>query len=877
MKQILIRGARQHNLRNIDVDIPRDRLTVITGVSGSGKSSLAFDTLYAEGQRRYLDAISGRKRQYLQPLDKPDVDEIVGISPAVAIEQKRVSRNPRSTVGTLTEIYDLLRVLFARVGTQHCPRCGEAVLAYTIPEILEEIGNTWPDGSRLLVLAPVEPVAEKGLAALIAQLRKEGFARIRFDGKVFELDPTPHLPRRSSYALEIIVDRIVHHASKSSRLVQDIELALKYGSGVVAVADTGGKFRKFSNRLQCTTCKIDMPPISPSTFSFHHPQGMCLHCKGSGLAPHAMPSTSRHPLKTRDPRDPSTTRLQSDAGNSLALGVTEWWADSEDDSGHPESACGACGGSRLNPVARSVRLHGLGIHEVSALPLAKLDDWLAGIPLSSRARGIADPLLSEIRGRTATMEQLGLGYLSLARSAPTLSGGEAQRVRLAQQIGARLTGILYVLDEPSIGLHPQDHHRLMQIIRELRDAGNTVVVVEHDRDTILEADHVIDMGPGAGALGGQIVFSGTPERLLSESMSLTAQYLSGKKSIETPKRRRPFAQGAIRIQGARGHNLKGINVDIPLRCITGVTGVSGSGKSTLVLDTLYRALARRLYRAAAPPAPHGSIEGMDSIRKVLLVDQSAIGKNPRSTPATYTGLFHHIRRLFARLPEARAKGYGPDRFSYNVKGGRCESCRGDGSVSVDLVFLPDVTFTCPACNGSRYNRETLQVLFKGHSIADVLSMTVTEALTLLENVPSIRHPLEILQEVGLGYLVLGQSALTLSGGESQRVKLAAELTHRSPDPTLFILDEPTTGLHFEDISKLMHILQRLVDGGHTVVLIEHHLDVIKSVDYLVDLGPGAGDAGGEVVAAGKPEEVAAVEASATGRFLRKSLGHSLRI
>lgn len=874
MKQIHIRGARQNNLKNIDLDIPRDRLTVITGVSGSGKSSLAFDTIFAEGQRRYLEALSGRRRQYLQALDRPDVEEITGISPAIAIEQKRVARNPRSTVGTLTEIHDLLRVLFARAGTVHCPKCGQAVIAYTIPAILQEIGNTWPEGSRLLILAPLEPVLEKGLAPLIARLRKEGFARIRLDGRVIDLDPPPHLPRRPAYPLEVVIDRIVFSAARPSRLIEDVELALKYGGGIVTVADTLGTASTFSDHLQCATCKIDMPAISPSTFSFHHPQGMCPRCNGLGFEAPTPALTSERRTRgsaSESPEPRSGKPLTGRESHGLETGENLGLDDP--DAGH-EATCTACGGSRLNPAARSVRIQGLGIHEVSDLPFGQLDAWLRSISLSASLLKVTNPIVSEILQRTAIMDRLGLAYLCLSRSAVSLSGGEAQRVRLAQQIGSQLTGILYVLDEPSIGLHPQDHRRLMKIIRDLKDAGNTVIVVEHDRETILEADHVIDMGPGAGTLGGQVVFSGTPQQLVQETSSLTGQYLSGRKSIEIPRRRRPFSLGTLGIKGATGHNLEDIDVDIPLGCITCVTGVSGSGKSTLVLDTLHRALAQRLYRATSTPAPHRGIDGLGSIRRVHLVDQSAIGKNPRSTPATYTGLLTHIRRLFARLPEARARGYGPDRFSYNVKGGRCESCRGDGSLSVDLVFLPDVTFTCPVCNGSRYNAETLQILFKGHSIADVLSMSVAEALMLLENVPSIRHPLEVLQEVGLGYLVLGQSALTLSGGESQRVKLASELSLRSSEPALYILDEPTTGLHFEDISQLMHILQRLADAGHTIVLIEHHLDVIKSVDYVIDLGPGGGNAGGKVVAVGSPEEIAVAEHSITGRFLRNCLSRS---
>ncbi len=874
MEWIRIRGARQHNLKNIDLDIPRNRLVVFTGVSGSGKSSLAFDTLFAEGQRRYLEALSSRRRQYIQTLDRPDVDEIFGISPAIAIEQKRVARNPRSTVGTLTEVHDFLRVLFARLGTPHCPGCGRAVLAYTVSEVLDETVNNWPQGSRLLVLAPLEPVREKKIGSLLGKLRRDGFARIRFDEKILELDPLPHLPRRPDYRFEVVVDRIVLDPSKQQRLREDVELAFKYGSGFMTIADTEGRARTFSDSLRCPSCKIDMPDVSPSLFSFHHPQGMCPVCTGLG----SLPASTSNPVKTT--HGPTGRPVKNPRRAKARNGSQTGSLDDPDHGTHSgsgdlhaaeEMSCTACRGSRLNVVAQSVRIDGLNIHQVSSMSLTELVRWLEGLAFPTPRVPIASPLVAEIQQRTTALIKLGLGYLSLSRSAATLSGGEAQRVRLAQQIGAQLTGIIYVLDEPSIGLHAHDHQRLMEIIRSLRDAGNSVIVVEHDRDTILEADHVVDIGPGAGILGGQVIYSGLPEQLLNCSSSLTGQYLSGARSIDVPKQPASMSNGRILILGASGHNLKDVTVEIPLHCITCVTGVSGSGKSTLVLETLYRLLAQRLYRAAAPPAPCRDVKGLETIRKALLVDQSAIGKNPRSTPATYTGIFAPIRQLFAKLPEARARGYNPDRFSYNVRGGRCETCKGDGCINVDLVFLPDVTFPCPACGGTRYSRETLQIRFKGYSIADVLSMSVNDALSLLENIPAIRNTLQVLQEVGLGYLLLGQSALTLSGGESQRVKLAAELSLRSNEHTVFILDEPTTGLHFDDVLKLLHILHRLARAGHTVILIEHHLDVIKCADYIIDLGPGGGREGGKVVAVGSPGEIAAAEQSITGHYLRKLL------
>lgn len=872
MEQIQIRGARQHNLKNIDLDLPRNRFIVITGVSGSGKSSLAFDTLFAEGQRRYLEALSSRSRPYLQNLDKPDVDSIRGLSPAIAVEQKPMVRNPRSTVGTLSEIHDYLRVLYAHLGTPHCTQCGHPIAAHSVPEILEELFASWPDSSRLFLLAPMGEVREGRIGALFNKLRKEGFARARLDGSIIELDPPPLIPRRPGYTLEVVVDRVVLNRDRRQRLTEAVELALNIGKGFVKVIDNHDHSRTFSDTPRCPACKHRMAEVTPSLFSFHHPQGMCPDCKGMGSLDRdpteSLPAADTKVGKTRSPQD----TLKSTARNRTGRVAAENGSDSMFSVQAHTRPCPTCAGSRYNPEARSVLLNGLGIHEVSSLPISEFLDWTRSLKLSDIRHKIAGPLLTQIQHRAGAMVKLGLGYLTLGRSASTLSGGEAQRVRLAQQVGSQLSGILYVLDEPSIGLHPHDHQRLLDMIHSLRDAGNTVVVVEHDRSTILQADHVVDMGPGAGDLGGRVLFSGTPTQLHGQSTSLTGQYLSGSKTIPIPHRRPTFQRGHLFIRGASGRNLNHIDVQVPLGCLTCVTGVSGSGKSTLVLDTLHRELARRLYGAIALPETFQSIHGLEAIKKVLLVDQSPIGINPRSTPATYTGIFTHIRQLFAKLPEARARGYHADRFSYNVKGGRCETCKGEGVQTVDLVFLPHVTVTCPSCGGRRFSPETLQVLFKGHSIADVLSMSINDAALLLENLPSIRRQLEVLRQVGLGYLSLGQSALTLSGGEAQRVKLASELTLQSSEHTLFILDEPTTGLHFDDVLKLMNILQRLCDAGHTVVLIEHHLDVIKCADYVIDLGPGGGGQGGNLVATGTPEEIARSDQSITGQYLKSVLG-----
>ena len=853
MDLIRIYGARQHNLKNVDLDIPRLKFTVITGVSGSGKSSLAFDTLFAEGQRRYVEALSTYARQFLQNVGAPLVDNIEGLSPSIAIEQKGLPRNPRSTVGTLTEIHDHLRLLYARLGTIHCPDCSIPVRAHTIPQMVREIYDEWPEGSRLLVVSPLAEIKERELSGLLKRLRRDGFARIRLDGKVFELEPLPALPRRPAYRLEIVIDRLILRDRIDRRLTDSLELASGMGGGLAGVVRQDGVEKLFSARLRCASCGREFPEPFPGLFSFQHPSGMCLACKGLGVAG---PEDDESVDTSRTGEDPLGTRQD------------------RSDPYVPESPCPLCGGARLNEIARSVRLGGLGIHELAALPVPGVRDWLEHLDLSPTRAQIAERPIREILRRLGNMDELGLAYLTLARSSHTLSGGEAQRIRLAHQTGSALSGILYVLDEPSIGLHPRDHRRLLSVLFRLRDTGNTVVVVEHDRETILRADYVVDMGPGAGTLGGEVVFNGSPEDLVKDTTSLTGLYLSGRKQIPIPARRHAFDRGSLVVAGARGHNLKGITVSFPLGCITCVTGVSGSGKSTLVLQTLYRALARDLYGSKAPPAPFDRIENAGTVRKVVLVDQAPIGRTPRSTPATYSGLFDLIRGLFSHLPESRARGYGPNRFSFNVRGGRCETCKGEGLQRIEMFFLPDVYVMCPACGGSRYNRETLDILFKGKSIAEILEMTVQEAAPIFESFPALRAKLDTLFEVGLGYLRLGQPATTLSGGEAQRVKLAAELSRKASGGTLYILDEPTTGLHFDDVQKLLHVLQRLADLGHTVITIEHHPDVIKTADYVIDLGPEGGDQGGEVVATGTPEEVAEVTSSYTGQYLKQVLNDS---
>ena len=864
MDSIVIRGARQHNLKSINLTIPRNRFIVVTGVSGSGKSTLAFDTIFAEGQRRYLEAVSTRTRQFLQRLDAPSVDAIEGLSPAIAVHQTTPIPNSRSTVGTLTEIHDFLRLLYAHLGVFHCPTCGSPVRAHTIPQMVQDIHDLWPAGTRLLILGPVGVLGEGDLSRTFSRFRRDGFARVRLENRVFDLDPPPLIPRRSHYRAEVVVDRLILGPDKGKRLADALELASKIGRGLVGVAQAQapGEEKRFSETLNCLSCGRQMSGPTPSLFSFNHPLGACPSCKGLGYTGHGsgkLPASSPELMVSQ----PHGSRTQ----NASAVPVPRYVSGTE-------AACPQCGGTRLNDVARSVRLRELPIHEVCRLPIAALGQWFRDLVLPPTESQIAAGPITEILQRLNSLEELGLAYLTLERSANTLSGGEMQRLRLAHQISTPLSGILYVLDEPSIGLHPRDHQRLLDILQQLRKKGNTLIVVEHDRETILQADFVVDMGPGAGVQGGEVVFAGPPAAMIHHPTSLTGSYLSGQKSIAIPKRRELFAQGSITLAGASGHNLKGITVSFPLACATCVTGVSGSGKTTLVMHTLYRTLTRHLYHSQVRPAPCDRVENIDAFRKVILVDQAPLGRSSHSTPATYSGAFSAIRELFAQLPEAKARGYGAKRFSFNVKGGRCESCKGEGVRNIEMFFLPDISLTCPDCEGRRYDRETLQIQFKGHSIADILEMTVTEAFALFGNIPGIAHKLKVLMEVGLGYLLLGQSATTLSGGEAQRVKLAAELSRKNPPATLYILDEPTTGLHFDDIQRLLHVLRRLVDQGHTVIMIEHHPDVIKTADYVVDLGPEGGDQGGYLVAAGTPEEIAANKTSHTGRFLRQIFGLS---
>ncbi len=850
-ESIYIRGARQNNLKNIDLRIPRNRFVVITGVSGSGKSSLAFDTLFAEGQRRYLEALSTYVRQMAGRLNAPLVDEIEGLSPSIAIEQKGLPHNPRSTVGTLTEIYDYLRLLFARLGTIFCPNCDLPVLAWTVPEILADLSESLPPKSRILLLAPLGEVSEKDLPNLLRRLRRDGFGRVRADGSVYELDPLPSLPRRPSRLIEIVIDRLVLDEEKRRRLIDSLELALRVGKGTAAISTPEGWEKFYFESARCASCGYTGPELTPGLFSFHHPLGMCPLCRGLGHA------------GTDEEQAPQQGSAPSAADTEEAIEIPGLRSE--------QPLCLACNGTRLSEATLSVRLGDLSIDRVSAMNPAAVAQWLQALDFDESGRKILERPKKEILTRLNNLIELGLPYLTLDRSSNTLSGGEAQRVRLAHQLSSSLSGVLYVLDEPSVGLHPRDHRRLLDILLRLRDAGNSLVVVEHDRETILRADHVIDMGPGAGTQGGEVVFSGTPEEIVNCSASLTGLYMSGKKQIHTPKGRKK-GRDFLRLTGACGHNLKSISADFPYGCMTCVTGVSGSGKSTLVLDTLYRALARRIYNVETHPAPFSSLDNAERLRKAILVDQSPIGRTPRSIPATYTGVFGLIRQLFSRVPEARARGYSPARFSFNAKGGRCEHCRGEGLQRIEMYFLPDIYVTCPVCQGSRYNPETLDITYRGHSIASILEMTVYEAAAFFGNFRAISYKLDALIDVGMGYIRLGQPATTLSGGEAQRIKLAAELSRRGQGKALYILDEPTTGLHFEDISKLLHVLRKLVDQQNTIIIIEHHPDVIKSADYVIDLGPEGGEGGGRIVAAGTPEEVARSKDSHIAPYLREALG-----
>jgi len=937
---IIVRGAREHNLKNIDVVIPRGKLVVVTGVSGSGKSSLAFDTIYAEGQRRYVESLSAYARQFLGQMQKPDVDYVEGLSPAISIDQKGPGHNPRSTVGTVTEVYDYLRLLFARIGHPHCPNCGREIQRQTVQQIVDAV-RALPAGSRVAIMAPLVRDRKGEYQQVFQDLRKAGYVRVRVDGEVRELSDDFQLDRNRKHSIEAVVDRVVVSPDEgATRLAESIETALKLGSGIVLVNVVDGEEMLFSEHFACVQCGISLGEIEPRTFSFNNPHGACPTCTGLGVKWEFDPALvipdrnlsieegaifpwSRNggmsvwygsmleSLAARDgfPLSSPVSELSEsqlnmilygddrgpvlasyDGRNGLVQRYTRFegvipnlerrFRETDSDairaeisrymSSHP---CAACGGKRLKPESLAVKIGERSIVDVAAMPVLAAVEWATRLPeaISERERVIASQILKEIRSRLGFLRDIGLGYITIDRASSTLSGGEAQRIHLATQIGSGLTGVLYVCDEPTVGLHPADDSRLISTLERLRDLGNTVLVVEHDEAMMRAADHVIDIGPGAGKWGGYVVATGTIDDIMACESSATGNYLSGRLRIPMPATRRAGNGRSIAIRGARENNLKNVDVDIPLGKFVCVTGVSGSGKSTLVNEVLYKRLAWDLYRAKDLPGACDSITGLQNIDKVVCIDQSPIGRTPRSNPATYTGLFTPIRDVFARVPEARARGYGPGRFSFNVKGGRCEACQGAGFVQIEMQFLSDVTVPCEVCKGRRYNREALEIHFKGKSIADVLDMTVDEALEFFENIPVIRRKLETIRDVGLGYVCLGQPAPTLSGGEAQRVKLATELSRRWTGNTLYILDEPTTGLAFSDVDCLLRVLQRLVDNGNTMLVIEHHLDVMKNADWILDLGPGAGDEGGWLIAAGTPEDVARDERSATGRYLREVL------
>jgi len=936
---LLVKGAREHNLKNIDVRIPRNRLTVITGLSGSGKSSLAFDTIYAEGQRRYVESLSAYARQFLGLMEKPDVDFIEGLSPAISIEQKGTPKNPRSTVGTITEIYDYLRLMFARVGKPHCVQCGQPITQQTVEQIVDSV-LSFEEGTRLMVLAPLVRGKKGEHREIILEIIREGFVRLRIDGEVVEADSDIKLDKKKKHTVEAVVDRLVVKQKSKRRLADSVETALKMSNGTVLI-----NIRKrdllFSEQFACLNCNISYEEPSPRLFSFNSPFGACKVCDGLGqkmeISPElVVPDTSLsiregaiHPWGGVDmanwyryqlrgvanhygfkfstpfaklPAEVQEVILHGSKGEDIrieyehasgkgkASGIYE--APFEGVIPHLErryrqtessgvrqwienymsiTACPSCHGARLRPEALAVIIDRETIDSVTEMSIKQAAAFFKTIKLTRRQQTIGRQILKEIRERLGFLCDVGLDYLTLNRAASTLSGGEAQRIRLATQIGSRLVGVLYILDEPSIGLHQRDNNKLLNMLTELRDIGNTVLVVEHDRETIERADHVIDLGPGAGIHGGVVVASGTPAAIKRNRQSITGQYLVGSRVIETPRTRREQNGKILTMSGASGNNLKRVKVEIPLGMFVSVTGVSGSGKSTLINETLYRTLARHFYGSRKMPLPYDTIGGLEYIDKVIDIDQSPIGRTPRSNPATYTGVFTHIRDLYASLPESKARGYLPGRYSFNVKGGRCEACAGDGIIKIEMHFLPDVYVPCEVCKGKRYNRETLEVAFKGKSISDVLDMTVDEALAFFENIPRIKKKLLTLKNVGLGYIHLGQQATTLSGGEAQRVKLATELSKLSTGRTFYILDEPTTGLHFEDIKMLLTVLNELVDRGNTVVVIEHNMDVIKTADWIIDIGPDGGDAGGRIIATGTPEDVARNRRSYTGRFLKSVL------
>jgi len=931
---ISVRGAREHNLKAIDVAIPRDCLVVVTGISGSGKSSLAFDTIYAEGQRRYVESLSAYARQFLGQMDKPDVEHIEGLSPAISIDQKTTSHNPRSTVGTVTEIHDYLRLLFGRVGHPHCPKCGLPISGQTIDQMVDRVMGL-PNGTRFQVLAPVVKGRKGEHRRLLEEIARAGFLRVRIDGEPYLLEDTPAIDKNQRHDVEIVVDRLVMADALGNRLADSLATALEWGEGIAVVDVIDGEDLVLSEHMACVDCGYSLGELSPRMFSFNSPYGACPACDGLGhhlvvdpqlvipddtmtLAegaiapwstgeyyPQLLAAACQHwnipmDIPVRD-LDPGERRILLEGGGSERMEFTyrsrygrertrrrtfegvlanlERRYRNSSSEGTRErireymssQACPSCGGARLRPESLAVTVGDHNLAEISAMSIEDVHEFFSQLSLEGQEEMIARAILVEIRKRLRFMLDVGLPYLSLSRSATTLAGGESQRIRLATQIGSGLVGVLYILDEPSVGLHQRDNHRLLDTLANLRDLGNTLIVVEHDDATIRRADHVVDIGPGAGEMGGHVVAQGTPREVMRVPESITGRFLSGEESIPVPQNRRPTSEEWLVIEGAREHNLKGIDVPIPLGLFVGVTGVSGSGKSTLIHDILYRRLARELNRAHKPAGAHDGVRGVDSLKKVVEIDQSPIGRTPRSNPATYTGTFDYIRELFAKTPEARMRGFNKGRFSFNLKGGRCEACSGQGIVRIEMHFLPDIYVPCEICDGQRYNRETLEVKYKGKNISQVLEMNVDEAAEFFADIPPVVHHLRTLQDVGLGYIRLGQPATTLSGGEAQRVKLASELSRRSNGETIYLLDEPTTGLHAADIRQLLSVLQRLVDEGATVVIIEHNLDVIKCVDYVVDLGPEGGEGGGTIVANGTPEEVAMNEDSHTGRFLRRVL------